>query len=350
MEAQRQQFVEGAKTRGVEPAARRPDLRPDGEIRRLRLQQIACRRLCARRLPDRLSQGQPSGRVHGGVDDPRPRQHRQAELAAPGIGPARHPAAAARHQPLAADLLGRSSRPQERQGSRRSAMRWPRSRGSARRRCEVLVAERDRNGRFKDLFDLAQRLDARTFNRGQFESLAKAGAFDPLDPNRAQTFAAADLLLRQASRSAMEREDGQGSLFGARPRRSSGVAAGRRLAAGRKTAARIRRDRLLPVEPSARRLRPEPRTRRHFALGRFAERVGGEWRHPVPPRRHRPRPQGTHFRARQSLCVRADVGSERRLRGDPVRRNAERGARAVRRRASRSSSPSMCAARRTACG
>ena len=79
---------------------------------------------------------------------------------------------------------------------------------------DLLVAERERNGRFKDLFDLAQRLDAKTFNRGQFESLAKAGAFDPLDPNRAQTFAAAELLLRQASRSASERQDGQGSLFG----------------------------------------------------------------------------------------------------------------------------------------
>ncbi|HUC71387.1 MAG TPA: DNA polymerase III subunit alpha, partial [Stellaceae bacterium] len=79
---------------------------------------------------------------------------------------------------------------------------------------QVLVGERGENGRFKDLFDLAQRLDARTFNRGQFESLAKAGAFDPLDPNRAQTFAAAELLLRQASRAASERQDGQGSLFG----------------------------------------------------------------------------------------------------------------------------------------
>jgi DNA polymerase-3 subunit alpha len=79
---------------------------------------------------------------------------------------------------------------------------------------QVLVGERDRNGRFKDLFDLAQRLDAKTFNRGQFESLTKAGAFDPLDPNRAQTFAAAELLLRQANRAASERQEGQGSLFG----------------------------------------------------------------------------------------------------------------------------------------
>jgi DNA polymerase III subunit alpha len=77
-----------------------------------------------------------------------------------------------------------------------------------------LVRERDKNGRFKDLFDLARRLDAKSFNRGQFESLAKAGAFESLNPNRAQTFAAADLLLREANRTSAEREDGQGSLFG----------------------------------------------------------------------------------------------------------------------------------------
>ncbi|HEY3909277.1 MAG TPA: DNA polymerase III subunit alpha [Stellaceae bacterium] len=77
-----------------------------------------------------------------------------------------------------------------------------------------LVRERDKNGRFRDLFDLARRLDAKTFNRGQFESLAKAGAFDCLNPNRAQSFAAAEILLREANRSAAERQDGQGSLFG----------------------------------------------------------------------------------------------------------------------------------------
>ena len=86
--------------------------------------------------------------------------------------------------------------------------------GVGQQAMEELVRERDTNGRFKDLFDLAQRIDAKTFNRGQFESLAKAGAFDPLDPNRAQSFAAAELLLRQASRAATERQDGQGSLFG----------------------------------------------------------------------------------------------------------------------------------------
>jgi DNA polymerase-3 subunit alpha len=78
-----------------------------------------------------------------------------------------------------------------------------------------IVAERDRAGAFCDLFDFAARLETRSFNRRQFESLVKAGAFDCLDPNRAQCFAAADLLLRQASRAAEERETRQESLFAA---------------------------------------------------------------------------------------------------------------------------------------
>jgi len=77
-----------------------------------------------------------------------------------------------------------------------------------------LVAERARGGRFKDLADLSRRLDARSFNRRQFESLAKAGAFDSLNPNRAQSFAAAEQLLRQASLAAEERDSRQESLFG----------------------------------------------------------------------------------------------------------------------------------------
>ena len=77
-----------------------------------------------------------------------------------------------------------------------------------------LVAERRANGRFKDLFDFAQRLDARSFNRRQFENLVKAGAFASLNPNRAQSLAAIDLLLRQASLAAEERTSKQESLFG----------------------------------------------------------------------------------------------------------------------------------------
>jgi len=77
-----------------------------------------------------------------------------------------------------------------------------------------LVAERTAGGRFKDLIDFAHRLDAKSFNRRQFENLAKAGAFDTLNPNRAQTFTAAELLLRHASLAAEERRSRQESLFG----------------------------------------------------------------------------------------------------------------------------------------
>jgi DNA polymerase-3 subunit alpha len=76
-----------------------------------------------------------------------------------------------------------------------------------------LAAERDVRGRFKDLADFSRRLDAKSFNRRQFENLAKAGAFDSLNPNRAQTLAAAEQLLREASHAAEERESRQVSLF-----------------------------------------------------------------------------------------------------------------------------------------
>src|SRR5690348_7302472 len=77
-----------------------------------------------------------------------------------------------------------------------------------------LVAERNAKGAFKDLFDLAHRLDVKTFNRRQFECLAKAGALDALNRNRAQTFAACDLLLRHAAAAADERQSQQVNLFG----------------------------------------------------------------------------------------------------------------------------------------
>jgi DNA polymerase-3 subunit alpha len=77
-----------------------------------------------------------------------------------------------------------------------------------------IIAERATKGAFKDLFDFAGRLDTKSFNRRQFESLVKAGAFVSLNPNRAQCLAAVDLLLRQASRAAEDRVSKQESLFG----------------------------------------------------------------------------------------------------------------------------------------
>ncbi|MGH6994565.1 MAG: DNA polymerase III subunit alpha, partial [Stellaceae bacterium] len=85
-----------------------------------------------------------------------------------------------------------------------------------------VVAERAAHGPFKNLFDLAARIDPRHFNKRQFESLVKAGAFDAIAPNRAQAFAAIELLLRHANAAANERTSQQVNLFGA----AAGPAAG----------------------------------------------------------------------------------------------------------------------------
>ena len=54
---------------------------------------------------------------------------------------------------------------------------------------ESLIAERNENGAFKTIFDLAERVNLRALNKKSFESLAKAGAFDGFGtPHRAQFF------------------------------------------------------------------------------------------------------------------------------------------------------------------
>jgi len=80
---------------------------------------------------------------------------------------------------------------------------------------EALAQERRRRGPFKNLHDLAERIDPRTLNRRQLENLAKAGALDSLEPNRARALAACETILAVAQRTAAERESAQASLFGA---------------------------------------------------------------------------------------------------------------------------------------
>jgi len=79
---------------------------------------------------------------------------------------------------------------------------------------ERLVAERRANGPYRDLYDLAERLDANVINKRQIEQLAAAGAFDSLEPDRARAFAAAETLTRHAHAAAEARASAQASLFG----------------------------------------------------------------------------------------------------------------------------------------
>ena len=67
---------------------------------------------------------------------------------------------------------------------------------------------------FKDLTDFASRIDAKNITRGQIEILAKAGAFESLEPGRAKVFGAAETMIRTAQTLAEERNSGQIGLFG----------------------------------------------------------------------------------------------------------------------------------------
>src|SRR5690349_848398 len=86
--------------------------------------------------------------------------------------------------------------------------------GVGEKAMESLVEERERAGSFKTLEDFAARIDPRLLNRRQIESLAGAGAFDGLNPNRPAVFAGAETILAHASSAHEQRESGQAGLFG----------------------------------------------------------------------------------------------------------------------------------------
>jgi DNA polymerase-3 subunit alpha len=77
----------------------------------------------------------------------------------------------------------------------------------------AIIAAREAEGPFRDLFDFCRRVDKRVVNRRVLEALIRAGAFDGIDEHRHRLFASAGIAMEgaeQASRAAM-----QSSLFGA---------------------------------------------------------------------------------------------------------------------------------------
>jgi DNA polymerase III subunit alpha len=82
---------------------------------------------------------------------------------------------------------------------------------------EHVVAERREHGPFRDVFDFVERVDPKQVNRRTFETLARAGAFDSLNANRAQLVAAAEVLVGHGQALAADRAEGKRSLFGDDP-------------------------------------------------------------------------------------------------------------------------------------
>ena len=78
---------------------------------------------------------------------------------------------------------------------------------------EAIVAERQRNGPFKDIFDFCRRLDSRAVNHRILESLNRAGAFASTGWTRHEVEQTIEAALSEGQISQREREAGQTSLF-----------------------------------------------------------------------------------------------------------------------------------------
>ncbi len=79
---------------------------------------------------------------------------------------------------------------------------------------QALVAQRGEKP-FAGFADFARRLNPREVNKKVLESLAAAGAFDTLEPDRARAFAAMESVLALAGQSQDDRAIGQTAMFGA---------------------------------------------------------------------------------------------------------------------------------------
>ena len=209
----------------------------------------------------------------------------------PGTRPARHHAAAARHQPLG----GRPSRSRPTRRPGKPAIRYALAavKGVGAQAMADLVAERDAQRpvqgpvRFRARGSTPKASTAASSKASSRPAPSTASTRTGRRASPPPSCCCARRAAPPRSARAGRRTCSPASIAGFAARPSLPLVAG--LAAGREAAARIRRDRLLPVEPPARPVRQEPGARRHPALGRSAGGARRECQHPLPPRRHRDR-------------------------------------------------------------
>jgi DNA polymerase-3 subunit alpha len=79
---------------------------------------------------------------------------------------------------------------------------------------EAIVAAREADGPFADLFDFCARVESTVCNRLALEALIKCGAMDSLPGNRAQQLAILDTAIEMGQAAARDKAVGQVSLFG----------------------------------------------------------------------------------------------------------------------------------------
>ncbi|QWT47419.1 DNA polymerase III subunit alpha [Azospira inquinata] len=87
--------------------------------------------------------------------------------------------------------------------------------GTGQQAVECILAAREADGPFKDLFDFCRRVDKRMVNRRTVEALIRAGSFDSLDPDRHKMLASVGIALEAAEQ--VQRDALQAGLFDAGP-------------------------------------------------------------------------------------------------------------------------------------
>ncbi|NBV54719.1 MAG: DNA polymerase III subunit alpha, partial [Proteobacteria bacterium] len=86
--------------------------------------------------------------------------------------------------------------------------------GAGEEAMRLLVAEREKNGAFKNVWDVLARLEPQVLNKRQLEVLVKAGALDGLEKRREWLLGNMDVLLAYGAACVEARASGQGDLFG----------------------------------------------------------------------------------------------------------------------------------------
>ena len=79
---------------------------------------------------------------------------------------------------------------------------------------QAIVDERESHGKFKNIFDLCERVDPKVLTKSNLEILIRAGALDSFGPNREQHTLAIEMAVQMAARKQRDKLRGQRSLFG----------------------------------------------------------------------------------------------------------------------------------------
>ena len=205
MAEQRDRFMQGAAKLGHPKSPVERNLRADGEVLRIRLQQVALGGVCAGGLPDGVFEDALPGGVYGGAADVgnvEARERGEVHRRVQGDG----------HQRGTAGCAGSGAQFTPHGEAIRFGLAAVKNVGGNAIE-SITKARAEVGGRFKSFWEFCEKVDLRVMNKRVIESLIKAGALDSLG-KRGQLFAAIDKAMERAQKAQKDAAQGQAGLFG----------------------------------------------------------------------------------------------------------------------------------------